>query len=327
MKDSGLFKVSQSKVNTYRLCVQKYSYRYVELLEKRTKSRPLKFGTIVHKMAEAHAAKKDPIKVLKQIEIKDRKLFRAEREAYGDIVADSTYIMKAYIDFWKKEPLEYIKVEGRLAEHPLEMKIDDGILFKGKVDGFAKNKGMRWLVEHKTHKSIPNDDHRWRNLQTCVYIPVSEMHGWGKLDGVVWDYVRSKPPTRPQVLKSGELSTRQLDSLPQVVIDILRENNLNLSDYSELIASQELNMTTYFQRTYTPTKPKVIKAIFSDFLTTAREMADKKRKPVKNIGIHCSWCAYESLCRAQLQGNDVEFIKEREYVHEEEFAHYEEDDE
>ena len=32
-----------------------------------------------------------------------------------------------------------------------------------------------------------------------------------------------------------------------------------------------------------------------------------------NIERHCSWCDYEPLCRARLQGNDFDFIKERQY--------------
>jgi hypothetical protein len=81
---------------------------------------------------------------------------------------------------------------------------------------------MNWLLEHKNHKSFPNADHRWRNLQSSVYIRFIEMMGWWKVEGTLWDYIRSKPPTRPQILKSGGVSSRDLDSLPQVVIDTIK---------------------------------------------------------------------------------------------------------
>jgi hypothetical protein len=33
-----------------------------------------------------------------------------------------------------------------------------------------------------------------------------------------------------------------------------------------------------------------------------------------NIGRHCSFCDFEMLCRAEIQGSDVDYLKEREYV-------------
>jgi hypothetical protein len=159
-----MFKVSQSKVSTWRKCQRAYQYRYEDKLAKRSKPRPLQFGGIVHSMAEADAANKDPMKVLDQIAKEKRQLFLEEREMYGDLVNDVRYVMDAYFNFWKDEPLVYLKKNGRLAEHPFEIEIAPGIVCKGKIDGVVRAKKMTWLAEHKSHKTFPNIDHRWRNL-------------------------------------------------------------------------------------------------------------------------------------------------------------------
>lgn len=320
---SGLYKVSQSKVNTYRLCRAKFDYKEQQLLRRKAKSRPLTFGGIIHSMVEEHAEGRDAFKKLEQLAKTNERLFKEEREMYGEIVADTTYIMDAYFEYWRKDPIKFMKIDGKKTEQLIVTELVDGILFKGKMDGAAEYKKLKLLVEHKSHKNIPNDDHRWRNVQSNIYIPMIERAFGVRLEGTLWDYVRSKPPTRPQILKDGSLSSRALDSLPQVVVDVIKENKLKTADYKKLIKEQEDNQKNWFQRTVTPVKPKVMKNIVDDFITTAREMADSVPiKPVRSIGLHCSWCDYEPLCRARFQGNDEDFIKEREYVVGEPDDHY-----
>lgn len=314
-----MFKVSQSKINTARRCMKAYQYKYIEKLKKKAKARPLQFGTLVHEMVEAHAEGKDPFKKLAEISKINQKLFREEVEMYGEIVQDVTYIMTAYFDYWEGQPkstLVYLPHNKKKAEHSFEVMIDKDILATGKIDAVAKSRKMNWLVEHKSHKTFPGLDERWRNMQSAVYVRFIEMLGWWDVEGTVWDYIRSKPPTRPQLLKAGTLSTKALDSLPQVVRDVLKANKLKEKDYAELIDSQEANVSTWFQRVYTPTKKPVVDSLFQDFVVSAKQLRDTNfDKPVpRSIGKHCGWCDFEAVCRAELQGSDSEYVKEREYA-------------
>jgi hypothetical protein len=284
-------------------------------LRRKVKARPLQFGSIMHSMLEANAEGKDPFSVLEKIEFKNKRLFREEREMYGEIIADARYIMQGYLTYWKKDPLIYLARKDRKSEFEFEVELTNDIVATGKIDGAVKAKKMNWLIEHKNHKSFPNADHRWRNLQTAVYIRFIEMLGWWSLEGTLWDYIRSKPPTRPQLLKSGELSSRELDSLPQVVHDTLIKHKLNPRDYAELIDSQTKRMSTWYERIYTPTKKEVVNALVKDFLITAKQLRDTDfDKPVpRTIGKHCDWCEFEPLCRAVLQGSDEDYVREHEY--------------
>jgi CRISPR/Cas system-associated exonuclease Cas4 (RecB family) len=322
----NLFKVSQSKVNNYRTCTQRYHYRYVMHLTRKRKARPLQFGDIVHQMHDADANGGDPFKTLKEIAKKNDRMFREEIEHYGEIVKDIDYIMEAYYEFYEKDEIKYRKFEGKFSEQLLEWEIAPGILFKGKIDGIADMKKLEWLVEHKNHGRFPNEDHRWRNLQSCTYIHVLN-EGYGlTLDGTMWDYVRTKPPTRPQILKDGSLSSRSLDSLPSVVIDAIKQHKLNPKDYGALIKSQRDNLTSWFQRIYTPVKPKVIKTVVADFIETSKIMADDDRRPVRNLGRHCEWCEFEPACRAALQGSDEKFVLKHEFKEEDDQLRYNEAD-
>jgi len=316
-KDDGYFYVSQSKENNWLTCRLQYHFRHHMHLKPKIKARSLQFGSIAHKMLEASANGGDDKKVLADIVKTNRKLFDEEVEMYGRIGDDMSYIMRAYKKYWAKDPIKYVKWNGRNAEHPFEVELTSEIKVKGKIDALARMKGFKWLVEHKTHKEFPNDNHRWKNLQSAVYLRILQMLGVKDIEGTLWDYVRSKPPTRPQMLKAGNLSERQIDSLPEVVIDTIKENGLDPKDYEAFIQSQ--NPASWFQRVYTPIKPTVVKNVFREFITVAREMADWYDKnpdgrPTRSIGKHCDWCAFEGICRAELQGNDVDFLLSREFV-------------
>ena len=314
---SELFKVSQSKVNTWRRCRYAYHLKYVEKLEPKKKARPLKFGDIIHKMVEADVTGKNPMKVLNQEAKINEKLFDAEREMYGNIVEDIRYIMTAYFDYWDQQPnqIEYLPIKKKWAEHEFEIEIADGILAKGKIDAFAKFRKLKTLVEHKSHKNIPNEEHRWRNLQSVFYIRIAQMLGWMTCEGTMWDYIRSRPPTRPEILKSGALSSRSLDSLPQVVEDVIKQNKLVRADYKEMIDQQLKNRSNYFVRVFTPANKNVIARVFDEFIATSREMAEYHGvRREKTFGQHCTWCGYRALCAAELKGHDADFIREREFV-------------
>lgn len=312
---ANIYRVSQSKVNTWRRCRRAYWYKYVEKLRRKRVSRPLKFGRIVHSMIEGYANSDDPMKVLAQIAKREAKMFRSQEEEWGDLIEDIRVIMTDYFEFHDPKSLTYIRMKGKSSEFTFEVEIANGILATGLLDNLGKAKGLRWLVEHKTFNQMPNDDHRWRNLQGALYLKINDMLKLPKLDGIVWDYIRSKPPSTPQILKNGQVSARALDTLPTRVREFAAENKLSLKGkYAQLIKSAEANRSKYFQRIFTPVKQKLVDTLFEDFVETAKEMKNLHGNvKERHIGRHCDWCEFEGLCRGELMGLDVKFIKAKEY--------------
>jgi len=331
------YTVGQSKVKTWRSCRRQYHYKYEEGLQRKRTKRPFVFGRIVHRMIEAGAQEEDPMKILKDIEIDNLPIFTAEKEMYGEIITDIAVIMTDYFDYWRNvrpDGLRYVPVrdetgEYRFAEHEFDVPLDalvrkkdrkavQGIVFKGQVDGLGKTPNkLRWLIEHKSFDKMPGDDERWRNLQSVVYIRAVLYLGWMKqIDGVAWNYIMSKAPTIPQLLKSGErLSIREITTLPSVVRSVLKIHGLKEKDHAKLLERAEQSRREYFQRIYSPVNQTTADNIFDGFVETAIEMRDNAgRKKDMNIGRHCGWCDYEPLCRAHITGGDVEFVREGEFV-------------
>lgn len=314
------FEVSQSKVKVYLKCKLAYHYRYTEKLKRRVKGRPLVFGDIMHQLIEADITGEGWDKRLAKISAEQGKLFADEEELYGEILRDAGLIFQAYLDFYQNSQLKYLVFEKTKAEHWLEVDLDEAIRLVLKIDAFAKtkNNGLVWLVEHKTGKKIPDEDQRWRNIQTAVYLRACEIVGIKPFDGILWDFVLSKPPLRPQMTKSGRLSIKKIVTLPSVVRDVMAENKLTEKECAINLQRAHEAIPRWFERVFTPRNNEIIDILFSEFMEVAREMAaihfgDRPAIKVRTIDQHCGWCDYESICRAELTGGDPDFVKEREY--------------
>lgn len=316
MSNKDDFRVSQSKVKTFRKCHRSYHNRYVEKLRRKRVKRPLMFGRVVHEMLDAHANADDPFQVLDQINLRDQKMFAAERDEYGDLITDIRLIMTDYFNYWSDRDMTYIRKNKRSAEHEFEIEIFPNVIWNGKIDAMGKTPNkLKWLVENKTFTRMPGEDERWRNLQSATYLRAVDMLGWPSMDGTCWNYIRSKSPPRPGILQDGTISRKKLDTLPSAVLEVINENDLEEEYYREFIASLDSGLADWFTRIHTPVSRSVVDKVFADFEETIRQMIDNHGK-VKSMCIdrHCGWCDYEPLCRAELQGSDVDFIREREYT-------------
>jgi len=314
---SEVITVSQSKARCWRTCKQQYNFKHVQKLRRIRVKRPLQFGRIMHDLIEVELEGGDPWVKLDEISQQQGKLFEEEIDEYGNIVDDIALIFEEYLAYWPKNEWKIIPVEGRMSEHPFEIEIMPGVIFNGRLDFLANSKKMNWLGENKTFGQMPNDDHRWKDLQSAVYFRAVDMMGWlGKrhLDGVCWNYISSKAPGIPEIKKNGEMSIRKIRTFPQVVKDIARENKIPLKDVSEQVAYAEECRGDWFQRVYTPINDTVVEFTWNGFVDTARDIAENHDKlSGMNIGRHCDWCDYEPICRARMLGTDVDFVIEREF--------------
>lgn len=315
----GEFRVSQSKIKVWRRCHQAYHYKFVLGLRKKVKSRPLLFGSIVHDLLDVHAEGDDPMEKLAQIAKENKRLFAAQREQYGEIVDDVRVIMSHYFDYYDEKDFRFERHNGRSAEHPFNIELIDfglgGVFWNGKIDATGKTPNkLKWILEHKSFSRRVGDDERWRNLQSSTYLRAVDILGWGNYDGMCWDYIWSKPPTKPQLLKNGELSEKNIDTLPITVRETIAEEKLNPKNYKGFLIRAEENLAKWFQRIHTPVNKAVVDSVWNDFIFSIRDMVDNHGKcSDKNIDRHCNWCDFEGLCRAELQGLDVDFVMQRDY--------------
>ena len=311
----NVFKCSQSKVNVFRKCLYAYHLRYVLGLRRTRKARPLQFGSLVHTMLEADADGANPFKALDNA-VKGQKLFASEREELLEIAHDARIIMRDYFDYWEDAPRkdQFIptKRKGKNAEHQIFVEIAKGIELEVKLDALGTTgDGKRVLLENKTFRQLPSDDHRWRNLQSNIYKHVLDIEKI-PVDGMMWNYIRSKPPTMPQLLKDGSVSKKRLDTLPAAVEEFFRRKKEKPD--VRMLKAAESNRPNYFIRQLTTFRKQTVKCLVDDFIETAKVMASGLHGKAKTIDRHCDYCEFESICRAELTGADAKFVIKKEYT-------------
>lgn len=313
-----MFEVGYSKVKSYRRCPKQYDYKYNRNLQRKKPAPPLIRGTILHEMLDSRArismkeTAKTPGSILTNYETKFGSLFREEREEYGDnFLEDIGRVWEGYKiayadDGWKFEASE----EG------VETELTNSIVFKGHLDKRIIWKDRRWIVDHKTHKTIPNEENRFNDYQILLYFwAYNRKHPKEMADGIIWDYLRTKAPRIPEQLKSGELSQREnMDTDYATYTRELRRLKLDPKPYASFLESlKKRSQTKFFLRVPLPAPSKeMTESVVKDFRQTAIIMNGLRVYP-RNPTRDCSWCEYYKLCSAELRGLDAGYIEKTEF--------------
>src|SRR5690606_9490833 len=96
--------VSYSRLKSWKFCQQEHYYKYVMRIEPRVKPLPLQRGKILDDLLNAYTRGEPWEPVLEQYERTYGRLFREERELYGDIIGDCRRIMEGYVRRWANDP-------------------------------------------------------------------------------------------------------------------------------------------------------------------------------------------------------------------------------
>ena len=140
---------------------------------------------------------------------------------------------------------------------------------------------------------------------------------------IEYNYIRTKAPVIPTLLKKGGLSKRKnidtdYDTYYQAIID----NGLNPQDYEDILNSLKGNEDKFFIRRKLPKSKHLVSEIVKDIITCGLQMKQAIDNPnyryVRNFTRDCSWdCEYYNLCYSELMGNDVSQLIELDYEYEE----------
>lgn len=318
--------ISWSKLRTWRRCHKQYEYKYVQRLVRKRPEVPLLRGRILGECLDAMSIHQAPEEILAKYQKEYARLFDEEREMYGDLIEDCRSILVRYDEIYENDKLTYLSLPSKDSKtkkpYEIEVRVDlgGGLEFLGYVDKVPQDEqGRIWVMDHKSHKNIPDEDARFADLQLVLYV-------WGldrcdydipQVSGVLWDYLRTKVPTVPQLLKSGELSKRMdIDSDYATYMATITGNGLDPKNYTEILESLKGAEHNFFQRVRLPKPPKVmIDRVVTDMKTTAAEIKHLAGVSTsRTMDRTCSQCSYYNICQTELRGLDGDFVRKSDYI-------------
>jgi hypothetical protein len=332
-----------SDVRTYKQCRRKWNWSSPlrRNLEPNVPYAPFFSGRLIHHCLEhyyrSHTPFTDSFNVFMAHEQKlmdeAGKLWPAEAQIVQDQLALCAGMLNHYalwIDSeqsrWSDDNLEFITLEESFS---VPFFTPSGyrspkIYLGGRRDGLVRRRddGTYWIWEVKTTRSI---DELRRSLdndeQAGTYLLAAQIQYNVKISGVLYNILRKKLPTIPDVLKSGFLTKRMdLDTTAQAYADAVKRNHpgwthqQRMDEYGDIIRSLLDKGNTFFARIPIYRSQKEISELAQNLRLTALEMT-RKSTPLYPAPswMNCNFCHFRGPCLQMNAGGDTEFLLAQEY--------------
>jgi len=329
--EDGRVIVTHSMLKTFRRCPKQADYKYAQRLKPRIQNKNLRRGVWFHELLERYHMGLDweghHAKLAAQFDL----LFDEEKDYYGDLPREIEQAMKAYIWHYKLDEWRVIETEM-----VLEAELPDGTILRCKVDALIENAFGMWLVDHKTHRTLPNFTYRLLDAQSGLYLWAGLKMGL-KLQGFIWNYVRWKAPSVPELVYKNtskpRLSTRScetdyptytnavkqyLDEYPGFKVDkgiIQRQAYLKSMRYTPGAPQT----SPFFRREVLEKDPAMLRRVAVENYHTALRMNNydfTQQDAVERVVdlFSCErTCSYANLCSVELMGGDSRYLRKQLY--------------
>ena len=341
LKDQTKIMVNQAHTSdriAFKRCRRKWalgSYMLHNLTPDRINDK-LWLGTGVHEALAQHYDKGlDLLEVFNNwaaVRIEEIKaigtLWVEQEQLISEAVALGLGMLDHYSEWSKNEdPLwfkEVISVEhefevpivNELGEPLINPNTGEVMTYTGRIDGVVKDEyGCYWLLEHKTAKAfdtekLPLDE------QCGSYIWAAQQLYGLKLEGVIYNMLRKKLPTVPDILKRGGLSQNKgMDTTYQVYAQALKqyygEDAVPWALYEDYLTALENKENPFFKRLRVRRNQCEITDIGQRIYDEVAEMVNPNLVHYPNPTRDCSWdCDFRSVCLAMNDGSDPQYMLE-----------------
>lgn len=316
-----LIEVSFSELKSWRRCQRQHKFKYVEKLQKRSKSLPLYKGSVMHSCLEAHYKGEDWKDVWRVFRKEFNKLLPEEKAAYGNLPSEVARMMQGYLAHYKRDEDEWEVITDKdgkpIVEREFRVRIPKTrVVVKGIIDLVVRDKYGIWVVDHKTvKKEPPSQEFRMTDVQTTLYfwVVLTLCKEWGinpkELRGAIFNYIRTEPPKEPELLQNGTMSRRNIDTCWMFYRSALIKAGLDPKDYLDMRKKLKGNEAKFYHR-HRMDKPRALmKILLQEAVFTAYQIEAFHGSVARTLDRSCEWfCDYKELCYAELQGFDTDSL-------------------
>lgn len=302
--------ITNSQIKAYQRCKRQYSYKFIHQLTPKYSALPLKRGSWLHELLEAKYDGRGWEARHEELTAEFNRLFDEEKETYGDLPRICANIMRSYDYHWREEDSGLTVIA---TEELVEVPLPHGHTMQFKFDAIMEDEYGRWLTEHKSHKTLPRADYRFLDMQTAKYVwGLNEVGTYGEITGVLWNYIRTKEPTRPKLTKTGRLSLARIDTDVLTYYNALKDYDLDPHDFRDVLSRLKKHQT-FFRRERMPKPKKVVETLVKETVLVADEI-ERGVRPIRTIERGCEFtCSFKDVCIVQLYGGDAKDVIRNKY--------------
>ncbi|MDI6840471.1 MAG: PD-(D/E)XK nuclease family protein [bacterium] len=307
--------LSYTQIKTWKRCRQKWFYRYVRGLVPKERVKKIELGNYGHALLEAHYRGEDLSEVSNKYWLEQTEnMFQEEMLEFEEVRQQAEQLVGCYIKHYgKEEPWKIYAVEEHFTTNiPTPKGNKSQSALQGVLDLVVEDGTNEiWLVDHK-FTSIDLDKYE-ENLvldeQANYYLwALAEMlNNHSAVAGIIFNLVRTKLPTVPQLLKKGGLSkAKNIDTDVETYLQAIKDNKLNPKDYADFLTHVRDNEKPFFKRHYVHRTPEEIAEVGAELYEISRDM--RGCRVFRNATKDCSWdCPYRELCIMEYKGVKDDF--------------------
>lgn len=344
---------TQSMIKTFRASPMEAYFKYVLRLKAKAQlSKPLRRGTWLHALIEAHDTPGMDVDAVHAAYTKDfGKLFDEERMALGDMPTEIMQLFNSYRWHYGDPAYKDYNWIVHDTELKLTAEMPNGHLFRGVVDAVVEDEFGLWLVDRKTHKRLPDWNFRMMDEQSAMYIWAARENDI-PVHGFIWDYLTTEAISTPKVLKNGRtFYAKDYNAVNTDYPTFARAVKKALADYPDIFMSdpdekkrvkQRLaqlkamrwspdnpNGSPFFRRDVIEKTEGQIQRVLKPFMRTSERMHNYDWSDVEAIEDSADFvkgftCNYRDLHISQLVSGDSSMLQRQNYTNDEDPLSYQE---
>lgn len=301
-----------SEINDFLRCRKRYDYAWIQKLKPRQRSEKLTIGSAIHKFLElwySEFRSKDAIDAMMEyIEDNSKEL---EEIAVQDLKHLATCVAWNYVGHYSFD--SNWTVLG--VEVPFSVQLDDETNYTGTIDLIVRDEDdYIWFVDHKTTNAIDvYDKNSDMDRQISRYWWALEQLGYN-VHGFIYNIILKDYPIPPKQLKNGQLSKDKAQkTTSHMYRDAIKQLSLNEDDYADFLQFLDEQPKEFFRRIKVERTPQERLAAIDEMEDVIQDIRTAKSH-YRNITKDCSWdCAYKSLCVAEMDGSNADYIRNELY--------------
>lgn len=336
-EDGGKRVTTHSMLKQYLSCPKAAQYKYAERLKARRltkKEQPLQRGTWIHELLQVHYEGGDWKERHALLTKKFNLLMDEEKEDLGDLPAECARIMRSYLWHYganAEDPMHGWEVLG--AEQTFEAvwpDSEDGLdIYRCRVDLLVRDEYGLLIVDHKTHKTLPDHTFRVLDAASPLYIWAARESGYD-VRGFQWNYLKTKPPTSPKMVYVGKpqerLSTQAIDTDWPTYARAIKTYGLDhtAEPYRSRLRTLKAqrwqpgmpNTSPFFDRVTLEKDDEMIARVVATAMKTRDRMHedyDDFDVVERNMGRPCTWCRFSQLCTTEMFGGNGDHIRRKQF--------------
>lgn len=334
--DNGNRITTHSMLSTYRRCHKQAQYKYHERLKLKrisAKHLPLKRGVWFHDLLEHYYRGDDWRARHAELCVAYDQLFDEEKEALGDLPAEIMRMMRSYLWHYganKEDRFHGWKIiDTELTfECPWPDSPDGSDLYRCRVDVLGSDEFGMLIIDHKTHKTLPDHTQRVVDAASPLYIWAARENGYD-VRGFLWNYIRTKAPSIPALVdvnRNPRLSRTAVDTDYPTLITAIRDYGLDPKDYKDQLrhlhsqrwAEGKTQTSSFFRRDILEKDDAMIARVVGTAMRTRDRMhteyADDVETVERSPDMFCARrCDFHAVCTTELFQGDARIIRRQQF--------------